>query len=177
MGRCCREQADRSSGRSHDAASSTFSPTSPVTRSTKSGAWSDPATWVGNGVPGVSARVHILEGHRVEYDVQADAVIRGINIAGTLAFATDKDTLLNVGLIKIQAGDVYSEEGFDCEEHGAAADPSKPRPALIVGTADRPIAPGKKAHIRLHYVEGMNQLAQSWGQRLRAIRAAIGAKR
>ena len=86
-----------------------------------------------------------------------DAVIRGINIAGTLTFATNKVTLLNVGLIKIQAGDVYSEEGFDCEEHMTMPDPAKPRPALLIGTADYPINFGKTAHIRLHYVEGMNK--------------------
>ena len=56
-------------------------------------------------------------GHRVVYDIKSSQTIRGINIAGTLSFATDRDTRLDVGLIKIQAGDEYSEQGFDCEAH------------------------------------------------------------
>jgi hypothetical protein len=88
--------------------------------------------------------------------VKSDAVIRGLNVAGTLAFVPDRDTLLNVGLIKIQPGDEYSEEGFDCD-HPAPPDTGKPKPALLVGTPDRPIGAGKTAVIRLHYVEGMNK--------------------
>src|SRR5215831_2350285 len=78
-----------------------------VARSAKSGPWSDPATWADNQVPGTGARVLIRDGHRVVYDVKSDAVIRGLNIGGSLVFATDKDTVLNVGLIKIQPGDEY----------------------------------------------------------------------
>src|SRR5262249_33791070 len=78
-------------------------------------------------------------------------------LAGTLAFATDKDTRLDVGLIKIQPGEGYSEEGFDCDAHTDAPDPAKPRPALEVGTPERPIAAGRTARIRLVYVEGMNK--------------------
>ena len=37
-----------------------------------------------------------------------------INVAGALRFATDRDTRLDVGLIKVQATDQYGEEGFDC---------------------------------------------------------------
>jgi hypothetical protein len=130
---------------------------SPVIRSAKSGPWSAPATWEGNAVPAAGARVLIREGHDVRYDVKSDAVIRGISISGTLAFGTDKDTLLNVGLIKIQPGNMYSEEGFDCEEHMAMPDPKKPRAALIIGTPEKPIEAGKTAQIRLHYVDGMNK--------------------
>jgi hypothetical protein len=137
-------------------ASATTSAADPVIRSAKSGPWSAPATWEGNAVPGAGARVLIREGHRVEYDVNSDAVIRGLNISGTLAFAPDRDTLLNAGLIKIQPGDEYSEEGFDCD-HPAPADNGKPKPALLVGTPDRPIDAGKTAFIRLHFVEGMNK--------------------
>ena len=69
-------------------------------------------------------RVLIREGHAITYDVKSDAVIRAINVAGTLAFASDKDTVLNVGLIKIQPGEEYSEDGFDCDGHM-----TKPKPA------------------------------------------------
>ncbi|MDB5306424.1 MAG: hypothetical protein JWO38_626 [Gemmataceae bacterium] len=129
----------------------------PVVRSAKSGPWSAAATWEGNAVPGAGARVQIREGHRVEYDVKADAVIRAINVGGVLAFAPDRDTLLNVGLVKIQPGEEYSEDGFDCDAHMVKADASRPMPALEVGTPDRPVAAGKTAVIRLHFVEGMNK--------------------
>jgi hypothetical protein len=137
-------------------APATASAADPVIRSAQSGAWSAPTTWEGNAVPGVGARVLIREGHHVEYDVASEVVIRGLNVAGTLAFAPDRDTLFNVGLIKIQPGDEYSEDGFDCD-HPAPADTGKPKPALLVGTPDRPIDAGKTAVIRLHFVEGMNK--------------------
>ncbi len=128
-----------------------------VIKSTKSGQWSAKDTWEGKAVPGAGDRVLIRTGHAVTYDVKADAVVRGINVAGTLAFATDTDTLLNVGLIKIQPGEEYSEEGFDCDGHAVKPDEGKPLPALIVGTPDAPVAVGKTATIRLHYVDGMNK--------------------
>src|SRR5690606_36317199 len=87
----------------------------------------------------------------------SDDVIRAINIAGTLRFATDRDTRLTVGLIKIQPGDAYSEEGFDCEVHLEELDPAAIRPALEVGTPDQPVVAKHKAVIRLAYVEGMDK--------------------
>lgn len=129
-----------------------------VIRSAKSGAWSDASTWDGKAVPTAGAKVLIAAGHSVIYDAHSDAVIRGINVAGTLAFAPDRDTLLNVGLIKIQAGDSYSEDGFDCDAHPPAAPAAHvAKPVFEVGTADQPIAAGKKAVIRLHYIDGMNK--------------------
>ena len=71
-----------------------------VVRSAKSGAWSAAETWVGGAVPAAGSRVHVLAAHTVTYDVSSDVVIRAINIAGTLTFARDRGTLLNVGLIK-----------------------------------------------------------------------------
>ena len=101
--------------------------------SAKSGPWSAPATWAGGKVPGAGDRVLIKEGHRVQYDVKSSDVIRGVNVAGSLVFATDADTLLNVGLIKVQAGEKYSEDGFDCD-HAGPAGHDRPKPELIVGT-------------------------------------------
>src|SRR5262245_7260746 len=126
-------------------------------RSAQSGAWSAAATWEGGQVPAANARVLIREGHRVVYDLNSDTLIRSINVAGTLSFAADKDTRLDVGLIKIQPGEEYSEAGFDCEAHAVQADPGKPLPALEVGTPDQPVAAKYKALIRLHYVEGMDK--------------------
>ncbi|WP_337173416.1 G8 domain-containing protein [Paludisphaera sp.] len=130
----------------------------PTIRSAGSGNWSDPATWEGGQVPGEGARVQVKAGDQVVYDVADDRVIRSIHVAGTLDFARDRDTRLVVGLIKIQAGDDDSENGFDCAFHAPAAiEPGDPRPTLIVGTADDPIPAGKTAVIRLAYVEGMDK--------------------
>jgi hypothetical protein len=130
---------------------------SPVTRSARSGAWSDPSTWEGNRGPDAGARVLIRAGHRIVYDVQSDAVIRGINVAGSLSFAPDRDTRLDVGLLKIQPGDEYSEDGFDCDAHGGSHETVQPRPSLDVGTPDRPIDVRHTALIRLHHVADMDK--------------------
>lgn len=129
----------------------------PVIRSAKGGNWSDPATWTGGAVPGTGARVLVRAGHRILYDAKSEAVVRAINIGGSLVFDPTKDTLLNVGLIKIQAGESYSEEGFDCDAHGEVGDPNATKPELIVGSPEQPVAAGKNATIRLHFVEGMNK--------------------
>lgn len=125
-------------------------------RSAQSGSWSTPATWEGNKVPAAGARVQIRTGHKVVYDVNSEQIIRSIHVAGTLTFATDKDTRLDVGLIKIQAGDDASENGFDCDAH-----PKPPtagdRPALEVGTPLQPIAANRTARIRLVPVEGLDK--------------------
>src|SRR5262245_40749369 len=127
-----------------------------VVRSARSGPWSAAATWQGGKVPTAGSRVHVRTGHTVLYDVKSDVVIRSINVAGTLTFAPDRDTRLDVGLIKIQAGDDFSEDGFECDAHLPAVDPSKPRPALEVGTPDRPIEAKYTALIRLHPVQGLD---------------------
>ena len=99
----------------------------------------------------------IRPGHRVVYDVRSEVPIRAINVAGTLTFATDRDTRLDVGLLKIQDRDEYSEEGFDCEAHLEASDPTRERPALEIGTADKPVAAGHTAMVRLVYFDGMDR--------------------
>src|SRR5262245_47049149 len=66
-----------------------------VIRSAGSGPWSAPATWVGGQVPGTGARVQIRAGHTVRYDVNSDALIRLIHVAGTLTFVPDRDTRLD----------------------------------------------------------------------------------
>jgi len=126
-------------------------------RSAKSGSWSAESTWEGGKAPGAGARVQIRPGHTVLYDVAADTVIRSIHVAGIFKFDPDRDTRLNVGLIKIQPGDDPSEDGFDCTAHMAEVDPAQPRAALKVGTRDRPIAAGHNALIRLHHVEGLDK--------------------
>jgi hypothetical protein len=127
-----------------------------LVRSAQSGRWSEPKTWEGARVPGAGARVQVRTGHTVTYDVSSDAPFRSIHVAGTLRFDPDRDTRLDVGLIKIQAGDDASENGFDCDAHAAAADAMGPRPALEVGTAAHPIDARHSAIIRLVSLEGMD---------------------
>ena len=128
-----------------------------IVRSAKSGPWSAAETWEGGKVPAAGARVHVLSGHKVTYDLKSDDVIRAINIAGTLAFARDRDTLLNTGLIKIELNDTFSEEGFDCDHFPTEVDAGLTRATLEVGSADEPIPAEHKAVIRLHYVEGLDK--------------------
>lgn len=130
-----------------------------VVRSAKSGAWSDPATWETGKPPVEGDKVLIRTGHAVSFDIVSAHVFRSLHVSGTLSFASDKDTRLNVGLIKIQAGESTEEDGFDCSAHsaGIAKKDSEDLPALLVGTPVRAIEAGKTATIRLHYVEGMNK--------------------
>src|SRR5215831_19079856 len=67
----------------------------------RSGAWSSPDTWLNGRVPAGGARVHIGPGHRVIYDVISNQPVRAIFISGILTFAADRDTVLEVGLIRI----------------------------------------------------------------------------
>ena len=129
----------------------------PVIRSAKSGPWSQAATWEGGKVPGTGAKVLVREGHAVTYDVKSEAIIRSVHLAGTLSFSGDRDTLLNVGLLKIQPGADTTEDGFNCDAHAPELQPGQPRPALEVGTPNRPLAAKYTAVIRLHYIDGMDK--------------------
>src|SRR4051812_38670296 len=89
----------------------------PVVRTARSGAWSTPATWEGGRIPAGNVRALIREGHRVVYDIKGVQPVRPLTISAPLTFAHDRDTRLDVGLIKIQPGEVASEEGFECDAH------------------------------------------------------------
>lgn len=129
----------------------------PLIRSVQSGPWSMPATWEGGAVPSAGSRVQVRTGHRVVYDVHSDQAVRALFIAGALTFAPDRNTRLDVGLIRIQPGNDTTEAGFDCDAHLPEFDPATPRPRLEVGTPDRPIDPGRTALIRLVYIAGMDK--------------------
>jgi len=144
--------------------------TADVIKSAKSGAWSSTETWTGGKVPTDGAKVLIQKGHEVLYDVSSEAVIRGIQVSGVLKFATDRDTRLDVGLIRIEAIDEYSELGFDCAHFDDAAphakgpgpadnQPAPPvaRAALEIGLPGAPVPAEHTAVIRLHYIEGMDK--------------------
>jgi hypothetical protein len=129
----------------------------PLRRTARSGPWSAAATWEGGKVPAAGERVQIRAGDRITYDVCSNRPIRSIHVAGTLAFATDRDTRLDVGLLKIQPGDDASENGFECDAHVPAATRAGPRPALEVGSPSAPVPAGHTARIRLVYCNGMDR--------------------
>ncbi len=108
-------------------------------RSARTGSWSEPATWEKGKVPGAGAVVLIRAGHTVRYDLVSNQAIRSIHIAGTLAFAPDRDTELCAGLIRIEAGEKLSADGFDCTAHLMRPVAAGPRPSLLVGTAEQPV--------------------------------------
>ena len=128
-------------------------------RSKQSGAWSDQQTWDPQRVPNQGDRVLISSGTTVGYDVKSTAVIRLVQVVGTLQFATDGDTELNVGLLTIQHQEACSEHGFACEFEGSKDGPKTSAenwPSLIVGTLEHPIPAAHTARIRLHHLKGMD---------------------
>jgi hypothetical protein len=102
--------------------------------------------------------VLVRPGHAVLYDVSSDQAIRSVFVGGTLRFATDRDTRLDVGLIKIQAGEECVEDGFTCDVPPEAArrrpDPPRPRDG---GRPTRPVEAKHRALIRLVYFDGMDK--------------------
>ncbi|HLY12542.1 MAG TPA: G8 domain-containing protein [Planctomycetota bacterium] len=132
-------------------------PPAGVLKSSRSGSWSDAATWEGGAVPPAGSSVLIRAGHTVVYDRLSDQAIRSIHISGALKFATDRDTRLDVGLIKVQPGEECVEDGFNCEVHLAPPAEGSVRPLLEVGSAEQPVAAGRTARIRLVYFDGMDK--------------------
>ncbi len=132
---------------------------SQVIKSAKSGDWSSTETWTDGKVPTTHSQVLIQRGHVVRYDVESSDVIRGIQISGELRFAEDRNTRLDVGIIRIENLDDYCEDGFDCQIGGTPthnhAHGSKP--ALQIGTSDSPVSSQFTSTIRLHYIEGMDK--------------------
>lgn len=132
-------------------------------RSIKDGKWSDAKTWEPARVPGAGDRVLIGRNTRVVYDAKSDKVLRLVQVVGSLTFARDCDTELNVGVLKVQNSDTCSESGFACDfaEVNVAGEPQGPRegalPTLEIGSLENPIPPEHTARIRLHFLEGMNQ--------------------
>lgn len=126
----------------------------PVIRSIQSGPWSAATTWEGGEVPASGMSVLVRTGHTINYDVIAAELLRSLHIAGTLSFATDRDTRLNAGLIRVQQDEEVSEEGFDCEAHAPQA--RRKGGALLVGTAETPVEAKHTALIQLTLLEGMN---------------------
>lgn len=132
-------------------------------KSVKDGSWSSPETWEPHRVPKQGDRVQIARGTRVVYDSTSPDVIRLVQVIGTLSFARDRDTLLNVGILKVQNSDACSESGFACDfldvnELGKPkSQPEGAIPALEIGTLTNPIPAEHTARVRLHFMEGMDK--------------------
>ena len=122
--------------------------------SVKSGPWSEVATW-GGKPPNAGERVQIRAGDVVTYDVESPDALRMVHVAGTLTFSREKNTRLEVGLLRVTPGAGCSEDGFDCHDD-APLEKGDTVPALEIGTRDAPIPATVKAVIRLRYFEGMN---------------------
>jgi hypothetical protein len=132
-------------------------------RSVRNGRWSDAKTWKPARVPKKGDRVLVSRDTQVEYDVESDAVIRLVQVVGTLRFSRDRNTRLDVGVLKVQNSDVCSESGFACDFEGANVDgePQAARtgkmPTLEIGTLQHPIPAKYTARIRLHYLPGFDK--------------------
>ncbi|HSG72706.1 MAG TPA: G8 domain-containing protein, partial [Planctomycetaceae bacterium] len=122
-----------------------------------------PKIWEPSRVPQAGDRVLVSRDTVVEYDSKSEAVIRLVQVVGTLRFSRDRDTELNVGVLKVQSSDDCSESGFACDFEGVnlAGEPIQARtgtlPTLEVGTLDRPIPPEFTARIRLHHLPGFDE--------------------
>src|SRR5262245_9885227 len=114
--------------------------------SVQSGKWSDPATW-GGKPPAAGGRVQVKAGHTVTYDVESATALRMVQVAGTLTFSREKNTRLDVGLLRVTPGAECSEDGFDCHDD-APIERGGTMPALEIGTPDAPIPAGVRAVIR-----------------------------
>jgi hypothetical protein len=94
--------------------------------SLRTGTWSDATLWSSGHVPLRSETVVVAPGHQVTYDVFSDVEIGSVTIQGTLIFARDRFTRLDVGNVIVSSG------GY-----------------LQVGTAADPIPATAHAEIRL----------------------------
>ena len=81
--------------------------------------------------------------------------MRKVRASVDVTFATDRDTRLDVCLLKIQNGADDSESGFDCGPHPSAS--GTEQAALQVGTTEKPVDANHTATIRLTYVDGMDK--------------------
>jgi G8 domain-containing protein len=129
----------------------------PLIRSARSGRWSDAGTWQGGKIPGGGDGVQIRAEDRVVYDVCGNETLRSIHVAGTLSFATDRDTRLDVGLIRVQRCAEASENGFDCDAAMPDAGSAPARATLEIGSPEHPVDARCSALVRLVYVDGMDR--------------------
>jgi len=121
-------------------------------RTKTSGAWSLPSTWDGGRVPAAGATVEIAPGHTVTYDLDSADALRMVHVLGKLDFARDRNTRLDVGLLKIGGDSTEDGASFSMHEHTDGA-----RPTLQIGTQDSPLPAEHTAMIRLVYFPGFDR--------------------
>lgn len=73
-------------------------------QSVRSGRWSDPSMWSAAHVPGAGESVLIATGHSVVYEVFSDVEVGRLQILGSLSFARDRYTRLDVGNVIVDRG-------------------------------------------------------------------------
>lgn len=78
--------------------------------SVRSGRWSDPGTWSVNRLPSRGDSVVVSSGHQITYDMHSDIEIGRLLIQGSLLFARDRSTRLDVGNVIVDRGG-YLEVG------------------------------------------------------------------
>ena len=132
-------------------------------RTARSGKWSDAGTWLNQRAPRAGDNVQIRTGHAVTYDVHSTNALRVVHVAGTLTFAREKSTRLDVALLKVLPGEECSDDGFNCHETITTVEPlenpgrsARVSAALEIGTRDNPIPSTVIATIRLVHFEGMD---------------------
>src|SRR6185295_7791295 len=81
-------------------------------------------TWLDKRAPRAGDNVQVRTGHVVTYDANSDEAVRVLHVAGTLTFARDKSTRLNVGLLNVQPGNGCSDDGFNCHDMVEVAEPA-----------------------------------------------------
>jgi hypothetical protein len=118
------------------------------------GAWSNAETWQPERIPKTGDEILISSGHKILYDVESTDLIHKIHVEGALVFAHEKDTELNVAVIRVggKMDDAHSDVA-DVNDHKMAPITAK----LEVGTPDNPIPAGITARIRLHYIDGLDK--------------------
>lgn len=126
-------------------------------RTAQSGKWSDAQTWEGGRPPRTGDFVQIRTRHVITYDANSSDALRMIHVAGTITFSREKSTLLVVGLLKIEPGEVATEDGFGCDVVSTHhSHESLAQPTLEIGTLASPIPADITANIRLKHFPGTN---------------------
>lgn len=96
----------------------------PTLRSVRSGNWDDPAVWSSGRVPRTGDRVSIEAAHTILLGSQLTARIDTVEVSGTLAFATTRNTRLLVANLLVM-----------------------PEGHLRIGTQESPVAPQVTAEV------------------------------
>jgi len=109
----------------------------------RSGRWSDAAVWSTGRVPVQGDSVLIAAGQAVTYDAYSDVEVGRLQIQGTLAFARDRATRLDVGNVVVDRGGTLD-----------MGTPSSPIPSTVSAELRLVIASGATCTGGTAFVEG-----------------------